>query len=90
MGLPTLTFASRERVGKANRLYQLTVKYIFKLAERDVGWSVENPSSSLMWITTPFVQLMDKLGAKCLGFLFSQLHVWFAAQKGDSHLDVYH
>ena len=70
MGLPTLTIASRERVGKANRLYQLTVKYIFKLAERDVGWSVENPSSSLMWITTPFVQLMDKLGAKCLGVCF--------------------
>ena len=70
MGLPSLSFGCRERVGKANRLYQLTVRYILRLDKLNVGWSVENPSSSLMWVTTPFIELMAHLGTKCLGFCF--------------------
>ena len=34
---------------------------ILELDARGIGWSVENPASSLMWVTTPFVELMDKL-----------------------------
>ena len=70
MGLPKLPFVSRERVSKANRLYSLTWRYIRMLDKMLVGWSVENPSSSLMWITTPFIELMQCLGKKCLGFCF--------------------
>ena len=62
MGLPKLPLVSRERVSKANRLYYLTGHYIKMLDQMQVGWSVENPSSSLMWITTPFIELM-----KCFG-----------------------
>eukprot|EP00435_Cladocopium_sp_Y103_P074630 s23_g50.t1 len=52
MGLPRLRPAQKTRVAKANRLYALTWKYINLLDARGVGWSVENPASSLMWVTT--------------------------------------
>ena len=61
MGLPHLTFVQRTRVSKANFLYAWTCKIILILAERQVGWSVENPASSLMWITDPFVHLLSML-----------------------------
>ena len=70
MGLPKLPFVSRERVTKANKLYWLTWRYIKILDNRGIGWSVENPSGSLMWVTQPFVELMQHLGQKCLGFCF--------------------
>eukprot|EP00435_Cladocopium_sp_Y103_P023610 s572_g5.t1 len=34
---------------------------ILMLDARGIGWSVENPVSSLMWITDPFVQLLNAL-----------------------------
>ena len=61
MGLPHLTFVQKTRVRKANFLYAWTCKVILILAERNVGWSVENPASSLMWITDPFVHLLKML-----------------------------
>ena len=70
MGLPKLRFADRERVNKANRLYHLTVHYVLMLHSLNIGWSIENPSGSLMWITKPFIELMERLGKECLGFCF--------------------
>eukprot|EP00435_Cladocopium_sp_Y103_P003802 s2711_g1.t1 len=70
MGLPNLPFVSRERVCKANRLYALTWFFINKLDAANIGWSVENPSSSLMWVTEPFIELMATLGSRCLGICF--------------------
>ena len=40
------------------------------LDRNNIGWSVENPSTSLMWVTRPFTDLMAQLGTKCLGFCF--------------------
>ena len=34
---------------------------ILKLSEKGIAWSVENPASSLMWITDPFVQLLEEI-----------------------------
>eukprot|EP00435_Cladocopium_sp_Y103_P061413 s1136_g23.t1 len=70
MGLPNLPFVSRERVRKANLLYALTWFFINKLDAAHIGWSVENPSSSLMWVTEPFAELMATLGHRCLGICF--------------------
>ena len=70
MGIPGLKHVQRERVRLANRLYKFTKKFVAILHEREVGWSVENPASSLMWITTPFVELMQSLGADMHGVLF--------------------
>ena len=62
MGLSGLTFLQRARVSAANFLYKWTCDMILELDARGVGWSVENPASSLMWITTPFVELLAQLG----------------------------
>ena len=62
MGLPGLTFVQQSRVKKANFLYKWTWKVIKMLDAKNIGWSVENPASSLMWITDPFVEMMQQLG----------------------------
>lgn len=57
MGLKNLTPIQSKRVRLANQLYEWTVCVILKLDPKGI-WSVENPSSSLMWMTTPFQRLM--------------------------------
>ena len=34
---------------------------ILKLHNAGVAWSVENPASSLIWVTDPFMELMQKI-----------------------------
>ena len=75
MGLKNISRKDRERVRLANRLYKLTWRYIKLLDSKGIGWSVENPSSSLMWVTEPFAELMRVLKGKFHGVLFIQLHV---------------
>ena len=61
MGLPGLNFVQQTRVKKANFLYKWTWKLINFLDSKNIGWSVENPASSLMWITDPFVEMVQQL-----------------------------
>ena len=70
MGLPNLKGISKERVRLANKLYAITAKYVLILHDRNIGWSVENPASSLMWVTDEFVRLMQNLGVQLHGVLF--------------------
>jgi len=70
MGLKNISRKDRERVRLANRLYKLTWRYIKLLDSKGIGWSVENPSSSLMWVTEPFAELMRVLKGKFHGVLF--------------------
>ena len=69
MGLPNLKGISKERVRLANKLYAITAKYILVLHDRNIGWSVENPASSLM-VTDEFVRLMQTLDVQMHGVLF--------------------
>ena len=59
MGLPDLTFVQHQRVQRAIFLYQWTYKLVLVLHEKGVAWSIENPASSLMWITDPFLHLLQ-------------------------------
>ena len=61
MGLPHLNFVQSTRVRKANFLYAWTCKIVLMLDSRGIGWSIENPASSLMWITDPFTDLVQAL-----------------------------
>ena len=61
MGLPGLTFVQQTRAKKANFLYKWTWKLIKLLDSKNIGWSVENLASSLMWITDPFVEMVQQL-----------------------------
>ena len=79
MGLPSLKGVQLDRVRLANQLYELTKRYICILQERNVGWSVENPASSLMWITDSFVELMQTFPTDMFGVLFHTC--MFGAQR---------
>ena len=83
MGLPGLKGVQLERVKLANSLYEFTAKYVQLLHERNIGWSVENPSSSLMWVTPPFANLMLSLRAEISGVLF---HTCMFGAPGRSRL----
>ena len=70
MGVKKLTKVQRQRVEAANQLYDITCSLVLLLHERKVGWSVENPASSLMWLTKPFCKLMELLRDEVLGVTF--------------------
>ena len=70
MGLKSLTGKDKSRVLSANRLYEITVALIFQLHEAGGYWSVENPASSMMWVTTPFVRLQKCLAKQFFGLSF--------------------
>ena len=70
MGKTTLNHVQRLRVHQANVLYAKTWQYIKLLHKNGVGWSVENPATSLMWWTDPFVQLAAELKQAFFGLSF--------------------
>lgn len=70
MGLRGLKAVDRERVRLANSLYSMTCKLVEILQSRGIGWSIENPASSLMWMTTPFQQLAMRLRKQLIGLVF--------------------
>ena len=60
-GLEGLSFSQRFQVHNANRLYALCRDVALFCHRRGIGWSIENPSSSLFWMTSPMVHLQNKL-----------------------------
>ena len=47
-GLPSLEGADKERVASANILYSFVAKAVVELTRRNILWTVENPTNSLM------------------------------------------
>ena len=86
MGPPGLSFVQQTRTKKANFLYKWTWKLIKLLDSKNIGWSVENPASSLMWITDPFVEMVQQL--QHFDVLFSYMHVCSKTKEGHSDLDI--
>ena len=74
------------RVKKANFLYKWTWKLVKFLDSRNIGWSIENPASSLMWITDPFVEMVQQIKFDAFSFHTCM----FAAKKKErySNLDI--
>ena len=70
MGLGKLRAIDKERVRLANRLYETTCNLIAMLDAQGIGWSVENPASSLMWVTTPFQELARRVARRFYGLTF--------------------
>ena len=60
-GLQDLGFMDRNRVSQANRLYQVCQEVALRCCRLKIWWSIENPTSSLMWITSPFRCLWEQL-----------------------------
>ena len=61
MGFKHLKGINKQRVVAANFLYRWTKKMIVRLERAGAAWSVENPASSLMWLTDPFVELINEI-----------------------------
>ena len=70
MGRPGNSPSDAKRVQLANSLYQYTVALVLKLHEQGIQWSIENPASSLMWLTKPFRLLQQRLRGQFHGFVF--------------------
>ena len=60
-GLPGLGFRHRCQVSNANKLYSLTAAVCRFCQESGIGWTLENPASSLFWATSPVAQLSRDL-----------------------------
>ena len=56
-GLPSLHGVDEVRVRAANKFYEFTADAAIRLQELGIEWSIENPSNSLMWKTSPFQRL---------------------------------
>ena len=63
-GLPQLAGLDLVKVQAANALYDISARICHELSERNIAWSIENPSGSYMWETTPFVALRANLQTK--------------------------
>ena len=57
---------------------------VLQLHARNIAWSIENPASSLMWITTPFVHLLQAIPS-LIAFSFHTC-MFAASRKKDTAL----
>ena len=57
-GLPHLEGRDLERVQLANSLYSGLTKFLTKCTLQDIPWSVENPTSSYLWLIPCFANLI--------------------------------
>jgi hypothetical protein len=60
-GLLSLVGINKDKVESANALYRNTISLVIWLSSQGIAWSIENPQHSLMWLTSPFMEL-----EKCL------------------------
>ena len=60
-GIPGLTGIDLNRVQAANRLYKFVAELIPHLHTSGKSWFVENPTNSLMWLTSWFQSLLNWL-----------------------------
>ena len=65
-GLPGLSFLQRTRVSAANKLYRFTAEVIRACHSLGVLWSLENPQSSMFWLTSPIQQRVAGAEGLCL------------------------
>ena len=61
MGLPTLGPEEQRRVAKANELYFYACEIFLVCHHRGILVTMENPSSSIFWLTTPFLRLLKEV-----------------------------
>ena len=49
MGIDGLSYANQMRVDGANALYEVLGRFVEELQKRNIPWSIENPTNSLLW-----------------------------------------
>ena len=61
-GMQTLAEIDRLKVTKANQIYEKLTQFLTKCHQHGILWSVENPTTSLMWLTVWFRELLALRG----------------------------
>jgi len=84
MGLANLAPLQQQRLDAANLLYEYTCEAVEILDSRNIDWSIENPASSLMWVTRPFRRLQRRR-KKLFAFSFHTC-MFLAPRKKDTAL----
>ena len=82
MGLPSLTDDQRRRVELANEMYTESCKIFSYCVSKGMLATMENPSNSLFWSTTPAQQLRQEVDIH-----YSEVQMWYdgwTASKMDS------
>ena len=75
-GFHWLSGSDKLRTEAANVLYEHTVLLAQTAVDLSIAISIENPSNSLMWKTTPFKQFLDKKSSAAF-YQFPQLRSWW-------------
>ena len=70
IGLDDPSPINQQRVELANNLYIFVAEAVQWLDARGIAWSIENPSSSLMWVTDPMQRLSVRLNTRFFGLVF--------------------
>ena len=89
-GLPGLKTMDALRVEAANKLYKFVCGAVQELSRQRICWAIENPASSLMWTTTPFVALLAaKTSGSCEVASVSFAHCMHGGGR-DKRTSVWH
>ena len=72
MGLPNLSDRDQERVDVGNRLLRITCRLCRVCHYAKVGWAIENPGYSRLWITEPMKNLIQQTRSTCTMLDFCQ------------------
>ena len=73
MGLPDLSTEARCRVEKANALYVSACEIFEVCHAKGVLVTMENPSSSIFWLTDPFIALLNQVELSYTNFQMCML-----------------
>ena len=68
LGFDSLQGTDRLRVDAANYIYSFTAEHCTDLHLRKIGWSIENPGSSLMWVHPDIAALQNLVGVRSIAF----------------------
>ena len=68
-GLPNVTGTNLLRLRAANRLYAFMSKLIIQLESSNITWTVENPWTSLLWVTSYWKKVDSQVHA-----FYAELH----------------
>ena len=55
LGLPGLSHRDKQRVHSANEIYRLCGLFVQQLEQRNIPWTIENPTNSWMWDLPYFI-----------------------------------
>ena len=76
--------------GLANILYKVAAELALFCEDNDICWVIENPTNSLMWKTTPFVNLFKELKERRVEPQWCHMHMCMHGGDRDKKTSLLH